>query len=96
MVLPSHVDSIKKEKVSDDFVECNSERGWDFIISDEFLIPPQNIFLKMKLFKAIILWYADFSNALSMLTFLTYIIKNVNKIFIESNNFYWKDPYILN
>ena len=69
LVLPSYVDPIKKEKVSDDFVECNSERWRDFIISDEFLIPPQNIFLEMKLFKAIFLWYANFSNVLYMLKF---------------------------
>ena len=82
--------------MSDDFVECNSERGWDFIIGDEFLIPPKNIFLEMKLFKTIFSWYADFSNVLYMLKILTDLIKNINKFFIKSNNFYWKDPYILN
>ena len=40
--------------------------------------------------------YADFSNVLYMLKILTCLIKNINKFFIESNNFYWKDPYILN
>ncbi|KAG5553313.1 hypothetical protein RHGRI_011247 [Rhododendron griersonianum] len=73
----------------------NSSVEWDFVFGAETPKHTHKILIQTLLFKQIFPWYADLASIFAL--FLTHMIEQfANFLSIVSNNFCWKDPYILN
>ncbi|KAG5553044.1 hypothetical protein RHGRI_011039 [Rhododendron griersonianum] len=96
IVILSHGDQNERETILNYPKKKNIRVEWDFIFGVlDLLLPTHKFCLETMIFKHTFPWYDDLAFVSAM--HMTHMIEQfANFLSIVSNNFCWKDPYILN
>ncbi|KAI8527423.1 hypothetical protein RHMOL_Rhmol12G0074200 [Rhododendron molle] len=95
IVILSHGDQNERETIVDEHRDDNIRVEWDFIFGVDLLLPTHKFCLETMIFKHTFPCYDDLAFVSAM--HMTHMIEQfANFLSIVSNNFCWKDPYILN